>query len=672
MNLGKKRLVALCALSVLGLAVSVPGYAAEVQEMENFALDEMVVTANRTEQRIFDANANVSVITNADLQRMHYDTLDKALTSVPGVQFQNYNGGMLNAQMTAPIMINGSKNVLILVDGVRITPVGGGDRSINANFLNNMDNVERIEVLKGSAGVLYGSDAAGGVINIITKKAGTEKTTLKAEGGSFGKEAYHFSNSGNDNDLSWHVYFDKDRKGDFKDGHGNKWESNWDSHAQGIRLTQTIGDKHTVEFKYDESEADYGATNLPYYHSTKQRGDYSTQDTVLSHTWDIDDNTSNILTYRTGRNITAFQEQKWNYKDGSLSWGNAWNGPSYKTRTISNQFTKKFDEKHTLVAGFDFNKTTSGSWSKTIHRNEAHVIWGGEVKNKSYYIQDKWTFDDKWNITAGLRYDDAEASKNGKTNEMDNNLSKSLSIGHNFDEKNNIYFGFDEYFIIPTANELYDTKYGNKDLEPANGKNYGIGYNHIFDDNTNLSVHGFIRKADVSITLAGNDSSNAMYSNYENSKDIGFDIQLNKKFDDRWSSFIGYSFLKHDSDAKYWVDKIKLGYLPRHTVNLGVNYDYGKCDLGLTARGLLSRDDGAAGGSETDSFAKPNWQNSHYWIVNLGANYQATKNVKLFASANNIFDTYYAESTWQGTWGGVNDVYAMPGRSFLIGAEVTF
>ena len=120
MNLGKKRLVALCALSVLGLAVSVPGYAAEVQEMENFALDEMVVTANRTEQRIFDANANVSVITNADLQRMHYDTLDKALTSVPGVQFQNYNGGMLNAQMTAPIMINGSKNVLILVDGVRI------------------------------------------------------------------------------------------------------------------------------------------------------------------------------------------------------------------------------------------------------------------------------------------------------------------------------------------------------------------------------------------------------------------------------------------------------------------------------------------------------------------------------------------------------------------------
>ena len=103
-----------------------------------------------------------------------------------------------------------------------------------------------------------------------------------------------------------------------------------------------------------------------------------------------------------------------------------------------------------------------------------------------------------------------------------------------------------------------------------------------------------------------------------------------------------------------------------------MNYDYGKCDLGLTARGLLSRDDGAAGGSETDSFAKPNWPNSHYWIVNLGANYQATKNVKLFASANNIFDTYYAESTWQGTWGGVNDVYAMPGRSFLIGAEVTF
>lgn len=671
-----KKLVVACILSVLCTGFTT-AYAAEKEnakagELQSFALDEYVVTANRTEQTIFNANANISVITKDDIQRMHYDTLDKALTAVPGVQFQNYNGGMLNAYMTAPVMINGSKNVLILVDGVRMTPIGGGDRSVNANFLNNLDNVERIEVLKGSAGVLYGSDAAGGVINIITKRIDEDKTTLKASGGSFDKESYHFSNSGTDNDFGWHVYYDKDRQGDFEDGNGKEWENKWDSHAAGIKLEQKIADKHLFTFKYDESSADYGSRNLPSYNSTLQRGDMEFQETVISHKWSFDDDTTNVLTYRTGRSMVAFQEQqKVFWPKPSTSWGN-FVGPSYKTRTISEQFTKRFDDRHTLIAGFDINKTIAGSWSASANRNDTHVLWGGEVKNNSYYIQDKWTFDDKWNVTAGIRYDDAEAEFEGESGNMDNNVSTSFNVGHNFDDKNNMYIGYDEYFIIPTASELYDKQYGNKDLSPAKGKNYGIGYNHIFDNNTNLSVHGFIRKADVSIGLAGSDNSNAQYSNYENSKDIGVDVQLNKRFDEKWSSFVGYSFLKHTSDDNYWVDKIKLGYLPRHAVNLGVNYNYDKWDIGLTARGFLSRDDGEAAGSSTDKTFKPNWPNSNYWIVNIGANYQATKNVKLFASANNIFDTYYAESTWQGARGTVNDVYAMPGRSFVIGAEVSF
>ena len=150
-----KKLAAACILSVLCAGYSTISFAAEEKEekaeLQSFALDEYVVTANRTEQTIFDSNANISVVTSADIERMQYDTLDKALTAVPGVQFQNYGGSQgLNANMTAPVMINGSKNVLILIDGVRMTPVGGGDRAINMNLINNMDNIC----------LLYTSDAA--------------------------------------------------------------------------------------------------------------------------------------------------------------------------------------------------------------------------------------------------------------------------------------------------------------------------------------------------------------------------------------------------------------------------------------------------------------------------------------------------------------------------------
>ena len=682
MKFVNKKLATACILSVMCAGFTSLGYAAEEktqkEEIQSFALDEYVVTANRTEQTIFNANANISVVTSADIERMHYDSLDKALTAVPGVQFQNYNGSAaLNAQINAPVMINGSKNVLVLIDGVRMTPVGGGDRSIKMNLINNMDNIERIEVLKGAAGVLYGSDAAGGVINIITKKGNENKTTLKASTGSFGKEAYHFSNSGTEGVVSWNVYYDEDKKGNFEDGHGKEWENKFDSHSGGINLNADISDKHEVVVSYNESSSDFRGIDQYYrdYDAVngyqKVKGANYTQDTTLSHTWNFDDNTSNKMTYRTERYDLDYFES-WN---GSFL-GQTNLGSMYKTHIISDQFVKHFDDNHTLVAGFDFTK------SENIQHGYLSMYGWRNVKNKSYFIQDTWTFDDKWNVTAGVRYDSAEANGNRRNEnnahrEMEDNLSKSLNIGHSFDDKNNIYVAYDEYFIVPSAMELFDAVSGNEKLDPGKGKNYSLGYNHIIDDNSNLSVHAFQRKADVSIGLAGLSNGGSQYANFKNAKDVGFDIQYNKRFDDNWSSFIGYSFLKHTSEEPTNKDRIKLGYLPRHTVNLGVKYQDDKLDVGLTGRALLSRDDGASTLSSNPS--EGGWPNSHYLILDLGVNYQATKNIKLFAVANNLLDVWYAESAIQGTPGedgkpatGIKDIYAMPGRSFVAGVEVSF
>lgn len=682
-----KKLATACILSVMCAGFTSLGYAAEEktqkEEIQSFALDEYVVTANRTEQTIFNANANISVVTSADIERMQYDSLDKALTAVPGVQFQNYGGSPgLNSNMTAPVMINGSKNVLILIDGVRMTPVGGGDRAINMNLINNLDNVERIEVLKGAAGVLYGSDAAGGVINIITKKGNDNKTTLKASTGSFGKKNYHFSNSGTEGVISWNVYYDEDERGDFKDGHGREWESKFNSHAGGANVTANINDKHKISVSYNESKSDFRGTdpfnyfvpdgmfNPDYEGYQKTKGNNYTQDTTLSYELNFDEKTSNKLTYRTERyNMDYFEDYNGTFV-GQPNLGN-----KYKTSVLSNQFTKRFDDKHTMIAGFDFTK------SENLPMNQNYIIYGWRnVKNKSYFIQDTWTFDEKWNATAGVRYDESEANGTNKKNvasksyKVEDNLSKSLNIAYNFDDRNNIYVSYDDYFIVPSASELFDATYGNDGLDPAKGKNYSIGYNHIINDNSNISVHAFQRRADVSIGLAGLSQADAKYANFENAKDTGFDIQYNKRFDENWSSFIGYSFLKHTSDADAANDRIKLGYLPRHTVNLGVKYQNDKLDVGLTGRALLSRDDSES--TLSSSALDGGWPNSHYLILDLGVNYQATKNVKLFAVANNLLDVWYAESAIQAIEGlnhaRPGDIYSMPGRSFVAGVEVSF
>ena len=187
MFMSKKFLVA-CILSTTSLSVwGGQAFAEEGsrgESLKNYVLDEYVVTATKTENKIFDANANISVITKADIERMHYESLEDVLRTVTNVQFLNYGMPGYNQ---SKVRINGSDNILVLMDGVRVSNSATG-LQYPFSLVDNMDNIERIEILKGSSAVLYGSDAKGGVINIITKKHTTPKTKISASSGNFGKE----------------------------------------------------------------------------------------------------------------------------------------------------------------------------------------------------------------------------------------------------------------------------------------------------------------------------------------------------------------------------------------------------------------------------------------------------------------------------------------------------
>src|SRR5690606_38244642 len=141
-------------------------------------LNDTVVSASGFEQKITEAPASISVISQEDLQQNRYNNLAQALDGVEGVDIRQSTGktGGLN------ISIRGmpSEYTLILIDGRRqnpagsVTPNGFGDTS--TSFMPPMSAIERIEVIRGPMSTLYGSDAMGGIINIITKKVGTEWT----------------------------------------------------------------------------------------------------------------------------------------------------------------------------------------------------------------------------------------------------------------------------------------------------------------------------------------------------------------------------------------------------------------------------------------------------------------------------------------------------------------
>ena len=158
-------------------AMSVPVQAAEKKQEEttHIKTDEVVVTASRTKQEVRESPSSVEVITREDIDKMGAENLAQALQLALGIDTQE------NAMVGNRSSIRGmnTNQTLILIDGRRVRTE---NTSETMNFYElkriNMDDVERIEIVRGAASSLYGSEALGGVINVIKKHPGKMQTAV--------------------------------------------------------------------------------------------------------------------------------------------------------------------------------------------------------------------------------------------------------------------------------------------------------------------------------------------------------------------------------------------------------------------------------------------------------------------------------------------------------------
>lgn len=126
-------------------------------------LDDTLITANRDVQKRSESSSAVSVFTRADIERLRPASVNELLARVPGVQVVQNGGRGSNTSL----FIRGTNNAqsLVLIDGQRTGSVSSGSASLQ--YLN-IEQIERVEVLRGSRSALYGADAIGGVVQIFT------------------------------------------------------------------------------------------------------------------------------------------------------------------------------------------------------------------------------------------------------------------------------------------------------------------------------------------------------------------------------------------------------------------------------------------------------------------------------------------------------------------------
>ncbi|WP_295235255.1 TonB-dependent receptor [Veillonella sp.] len=253
------------------------------ENLSEYSLGTIVVTADKTknkfgdtitEQSYYRTGGDVKVITSEEIEKRHYADLTDAIKRIPGITFQNpgYRGGEYGYQFyNNGVSINGDTRVVILVDGRRVdnsasgrisdsSASGSKSTGINLDQLVNISNVDKIEVIKGPGASVYGSDALGGVINIITKKGGDENVgTIDISTGSWHRHNYSISYSGSTNEenpLRYYIAANRSMSQDTKYRDSGTKEtvtlggSKWKEDGVNIRLDKELNEKQNIKFAY--------------------------------------------------------------------------------------------------------------------------------------------------------------------------------------------------------------------------------------------------------------------------------------------------------------------------------------------------------------------------------------------------------------------------------------
>lgn len=616
------------------------------EDLQEFALEDMVVTASRVPTQKVDTPADISVITKEEIADQNYASASDALRAIPGVNVLG-SGAKGSSMGQDKILLNGDERVLVLVDGRRMNLGSSGNSS--ADWLPPVNAIERIEVLKGGGSALYGTDAVGGVINVIMKK-GSEignHVTVKAAGGSWNAEQYAISASGsNDSGLGLIVSATKERRGEykFKNANGKSQllkNSGYDDTGVIVKLDQKVGEDNRIGVNFEHINADGGS---PF--------GYSSFGTTDSHKR-ISNNVALRYDWNESSDERGYVQVYKNYQHAHFRSPVASRQSNFTDSTIGLEAQQnfKFSDTDELTVGLEYYKTTVD--------NTALYIGERDINNKAIFAENRWEFAPSWQLNTGLRYD--HHSKYGSE------VTPKVALNKKFDENSNVYLSWGRVFNAPTTDDLFwhqvDSSqwgtfytYGDPNLKPEKGYVWTFGGNTKLNEKTSLSANVFYSKITDAIDWDYTSVPNyTLAVNVNKEKRRGLELSLNHDFDDNLSAYASYTYVqvKQDKGKGFTKDLTTKPNIYR----AGLKYKNADWLFTLNANAVTGQ-------------SEKNFVDSSYFTLDLGAQYKINDNAKLFINGYNLTNARYAE--FGGLYKNGEAKYPMAGRSFIIGAEYTF
>ena len=642
-NLKKRRTSVLIGLALMGL--SVHAYAVDVTAATdtpttvasteaNGASESHVinVTANRMALLDLDTPAAMDVITDKDIMNSGAKNAFDAVNMVPGITSFSYGAsGLEYGAMDSRVNIRGlERGSLILVNGVPMNLNGkGGLSSIPTG------SIARIEVLKGAASALYGSDAMSGVVNVITKTPTKEGGSATIGVGNMGSQTYKI-NYGTPRFLIGieRGFFGKQdpstpvRTDSVSHPRGYEYYTARDKgNSLGIFMSGKLSDKVTLNFSRFEGKSAYA--QLSTESNATNRNRHST-------TYAYDDSKNNAsLIYKDGNTTgTLF------YNDRDLKGKNRKHSlPSY-TSNDSNYIARQygFDVQHEwdfrggkdyLIAGVlgkrETYRTTSGPVYASPHRHSL-ALYG----SYSYQINPTWS------TVVGLRYTDIkDPVKNQHV------LTPQFQLNHRINKESSVYMNVGKAFTMPnlsdtfkTVNRQYQSVSG-RNLKPEEGWNYELGYKHITKKDSWKVAAFYMDFKNFFSWKPDSNGRNTIRVNGGRYRNVGIEAEYGRKLTDRLKMSVGASYSnpkQMEIDKNYWKQAN-----PKLQFTGGIHYNSSTWTAGSSINFVTKRMKNRDGGINPNLVA---------WNAYVG--YQFNENSSVRLDARNLLNRHNVISN--GDW----------------------
>ena len=640
-------------------------------------MDTMVVTATRTAMTVKETPSTVEIVDSKKLEQTQAKTLHDALKGALGVNVFNDFQGRSNVSIRG----SESRHVLIMVDGKRL----GGEAAYNsANAWDvdriRMEDVERVEIIRGPAGALYGSDAMGGVINVITKTPDKTTADINYEYGWYedGKGAGYKGNlylQGAEGNYSYKINAGLNKNRPYLDPKGSGDSMNFYGKQQPLSLN--------VGYKFDngnELSVDFSKIKEDNQKST------TTRTTMKPGIWQDKVQTIYNDNKRTDYAITykgSDDKQDWmfrayksvfdkNYKNQNntrmtmMGHTGKWTLQDPKIDTVKRTLsviegkdTFNLSDKNKLTAGFEYRKDQSEGTrlkkpSTSLADGNAHDAYDKAAINYlAAYVQDEFRPDEKWLIIPSVRFDHSD--------QFSNKLTSNLAATYNAADDVRIKAVVGQGYKTPTVNDLYifwemyaanpggkgQFYVGNPDLKPEKSLSYELSVEKDWGDRS--TVHFGLFRNEVK-DLIGTYWTGKMTEDYpdiypgitgdrimayENipeallqgvelygSHRIGKDIYLNA----------GYTFL----DAKDKTAGTRLKDRAKHQVTFGVSYQPENIYAWDLSFDLVSNLGYYFNNGDKSTMGNFVYETKDFTIANIMASRHLNKDTKIYLGIDNI------------------------------------